>query len=386
MIVYVGLFLSALSLVIGILIGFSALASSSGYSANPSLTDDILFHPDIMIFGVVGGLLVTEKLESMEKFKLLNRFRISRLIVTFLFSGTAIASVGYLMTNSALTDIGLAFVIISSILFLHFLTSKAGHSVAGIRWMFGASAFAITLTASANMSSTIWMNIKLTYLALLFPVIYIVAERVELGFIRGMGKKTIAIQAALSWIIVITAFASIEYPQPVKGSIIMGISIVILLFMIFNALRFDPSFHRSPRQGKFQFYLRIGVITAYFWLLLGLALFALQLTTSEDILDAATHSIAIGFIGTFIVTHSPIIFPMTLKKDAAQDRVTFSPIVIITIATAMRVYGDLGVGPNYIINLISYLSGYILVIAIIAFIFNLKRVILPSTSRASTSL
>ena len=384
MIVYIGLFLSALSLVIGILIGFSALASSSGYGANPSLADDIMFHPDIMIFGVVGGLLVTEKLESMEKFKLLNRFRISRLIVIFLFSGTAIASAGYSMTNSALIDTGLAFVIISSILFLHFLTSKMGHSIAGIRWMFGASAVAITFTAFANMSSTIWMNIRLTYLALLFPVIYIVAERVELGFIRGMDKKIIALQASLSWIIVITAFASVEYPQPVKGSIIMGSSIVILLFMIFNALRFDPSFHRSPRQGKFQVYLRIGVIIAYFWLFLGLGLFALQLTTSEDMLDAATHSIAIGFIGTFIVTHSPIIFPMTLRKNAAQDRVTFSPILIITLATVMRVYGDLGVGSNYVLNLISYLSGYVLVIAILAFIFNLKRVILPSAVPAPT--
>jgi hypothetical protein len=378
LIVYIGLVFSALSLVIGILIGLSSLALSSGYEASSSLADDILFHPDIMIFGVIGGLLITEKLESMEKFKFLNTFKISRPIIFFLFSGTVIVSTGYLMNNPVLVDIGLIFVIISSILFLHFLTSKMGHSVAGIRWMFGASVAAIALTAIANMSSTIWMNIQLTYLALLFPIIYIVAERVELGFIRGMGRKVIGLQAALSWIIVLTAFASVEYPQYFGRSLIMGSSIIILLLMILTALRFDPSFHSSPRRGKFQTYLRTGVIVAYSWLFIGIALFAFQLTTSEDILDAATHSIALGFIGTFIIAHSPIIFPMTLKKNAVQDRVTFSPILIITIATTMRVYGDLGFGSGYILNFVSYLSGYVLIIAILAFVFNLRRIISPS--------
>lgn len=114
--------------------------------------------------------------------------------------------------------------------------------------------------------------------------------------------------------------------------------------MVLSTTNFDPSFRKNPWKGKFQVYMRTGVIVAYFWLFLGLALFAIQLTTSEDILDAATHSIALGFIGTFIVAHSPIIFPMTLKRNAVQDNVTFLPLVVITIATAMRIFGDLASG------------------------------------------
>ena len=99
------MFGSDLSLVIGILIGFSALALSSGYRANPSLAYDVLFHPDIMIFGVLGGLLITEKLESMKKFRILNSFRISRPTIFFLFSGIAVVSIGYLYANPFLPDL-----------------------------------------------------------------------------------------------------------------------------------------------------------------------------------------------------------------------------------------------------------------------------------------
>ena len=378
------MFGSALSLVTGILIGLSALPLSSGYNANPSLAYDALFHPDIMIFGVLGGLLITEKLESMEKFMVLKLFRISRPTIFFLFSGIAVVSIGYLYANLFLVDTGLILVMFAALLFLYFLTSKRGHSLISIRWIFGASAASIAFSAFANTTSPIWMNVQLTYLALLFPIIYIMAERVELGFVRGMNRRTIALQAALSWSIVISGFVAAEYPHYPFRNFAMGSSILLLLFMILSTVNFDPSFRKSQRKGKFQVYMRTGVAVAYFWLFLGLALFTIQLTTSEDILDAATHSIALGFIGTFIVAHSPIIFPMTLKRNAVQDNVTFLPLVVITIATAMRIFGDLGSGMNAIWNIVSYLSGYVLIIAILAFVYNLKRITVPSGTMVST--
>lgn len=365
---------SSLSLVIGVLIGLSALAAFSGFGASPSLVNDILFHPDIMVYGVIGGLLITEKLESMERFRLLNTLKISTPTIFSLFTGTAILSIGYQYGVQYLVDAGLVLVIIAGFLFLYFLTSKMGHSIPQIRWMFGASAAAIVLSAISNMKSPIWMNVQLSYLALLFPIIYIIAERVELGFVRGMSSQTLSFQATLSWLVVIMAFISAEIPGSLTESIILAVSIFFLFLVIVSALRFDPSFHRMPQKGKFQSYLRIGVMTAYFWLFFGLLLFTIQLTTSQDILDEATHSIALGFIGTFIVAHSPIIFPLTLKKRAEQNKVTFLPLLLITAATAMRVFGDIGANVLTIFNLVSYVSGYVLIVAIFAFIYNLRRI------------
>ena len=87
LIVYIGIFCSALSLFLGFLIGISALAINNGYNISTSIASGILFHPDLMVFGVVGGLLITEKLELMEKFQLFKGIPISR--PRFCFSSAA---------------------------------------------------------------------------------------------------------------------------------------------------------------------------------------------------------------------------------------------------------------------------------------------------------
>ena len=35
------------------------------------------------------------------------------------------------------------------------------------------------------------------------------------------------------------------------------------------------------------------------------------------------------------------IFPLTLKRNANQERVTFLPLIILTVSNVMRVFGDL---------------------------------------------
>ena len=65
-IVFAGLACSVASLAIGLIIGLSALAGNNGFTLNQGMASDIAFHPDLMVFGVIGGLLVTEKLELME--------------------------------------------------------------------------------------------------------------------------------------------------------------------------------------------------------------------------------------------------------------------------------------------------------------------------------
>ena len=61
-IVYIGILLSALSLAAGFLTGIAALAVNNGYPSIIPLANGITFHPDLMVFGAVGGLLISEKL------------------------------------------------------------------------------------------------------------------------------------------------------------------------------------------------------------------------------------------------------------------------------------------------------------------------------------
>ncbi len=384
LIVYAGLIGSIVSLFFGILIGLSALAGNNGFPSYTALSSDLSFHPDIMVFGVLGGLLITEKLASMEGFMLFNRFRISRPTILSLYAGVILVCLGILYGNSYARYAGLLLVMIASILFFHYLTSPKSHGRREIRWVFGAATAAIFFSAISNSEVTIPASVHLTYLVLLFPIIYILAERIELGFIRGMKNAVISLEVILAWLAVLTGFISTQFPLAQLDNIAMYLSISFLSMMIVLSIRYDPAFHKTRIRGRFETYMRTGIIVSYFWLIIGVILFAFRASGTTGILDPATHAIALGFIGTFIVSHSPIIFPLVLGKKANQNRVVFLPLIVITIANAMRVFGDLGSLISKSLSLISYLSGYILIIAVIAFIFNLRRITLSPTSSTVT--
>ncbi|MCL4336264.1 MAG: NnrS family protein [Candidatus Thermoplasmatota archaeon] len=372
-IVYAGILLSVVSLALGLLTGIAALAENNGYYINAPVASGILFHPDLMIFGVVGGLLITEKLELMEKFPLAGRLPISRPILVMLFAGVFSTSIAILYNLPFLRYVGLILVMASSLLFLYYMTSSRNPGQRGIKQVFGAAIFAMALSAFSNMGFVITGNTGLTYLALLFPVIYVLAERMELGFVRGMKSRTTKIQVYVSWVAVISAFVSAE-SNALLHYAAMYVSIAFIGFLIAVSVLYDPTFHGARRKNRFQNFMRTGVIISYLWLILGLLLFTAQLIAGHGFLDPAAHSIALGFIGTFIVAHSPVIFPLTLKKKANQENVSYLPLVILTIANVMRVFGDLLAPFAQVGYTISYISGFVILIAIVAFIYNLRRI------------
>lgn len=384
-IVYIGITCSIISLFFGLLIGISALAENNGFYLNGKLAEDIIFHPDLMVFGVIGGLLITEKLELMEKFKLYRNLKISRIIVVLLFPGVFIASLGILMETAIVEDVGLISITAASLFFLYYMTSERNPGLSYIKYVSGAAIFAMALSSIANLNHFITESPELTYLVLLFPIIYVLAERIELGYVRGMKTPLIRIQSILSWILVILAFLSVETGQVPFPQILMLISIAILTVMVLVSLFYDPVFRSMKKKSRLQSYMQRGIIISYVWLFLGLALFTLQIVRGHGFLDPAAHSIALGFIGTFIISHSPVIFPLTLKKKAVQENVSYLPLVVITIANVMRIFGDLTIPISNVATIFSYASGYVILIAIVAFVYNLKKIMSPESEKHTKS-
>ncbi|MGE9811375.1 NnrS family protein [Ferroplasma acidiphilum] len=373
-IVYIGILLSALSLAAGFLTGIAALAVNNGYPSIIPLANGITFHPDLMVFGAVGGLLISEKLELMEKFPLIRNIPISRPIVAFLFGGVFILSLGILSSYEIARYAGLLLVVAASLLFLLFMSSNANHGDKRIKLVFAAAIASMFLAAIGNMNSLLYSNMKLTFLALLFPILYILAERMELGFVRGMGARIMALQAYIAWFAVGMAFVSVEVPDKFISRFAMVLSIILVAILTGISIKFDPAFRKIKRNGRFQHFMRAGIQISFFWLALGLILFMLQAIIGHGYLDPATHSIAIGFIGSFIVAHSPVIFPLTFKKKAIQENVTFLPLIMITIANVSRVFGDLAIPYTSLGETFSYVSGYLLLFAILLFVYNIKKI------------
>ncbi|MHB1708622.1 MAG: hypothetical protein ACYCT2_04010 [Thermoplasmataceae archaeon] len=316
----------------------------------------------------------------MENFRIAGGIRISRPTIIFLFTGVFLASLGILLNNEYARYVGLGLVMAASMLFLYYMTSSRNPGHVWIKWTSGASIAAMALSAVVNLNAIIAWNTPATFLALLFPIIYVLAERMELGFVRGMKNRLMMFQALIAWVSVTLAFIPAEFGTSYFHTVSMYASITLLFVMILLSMIFDPTFGPGRRRGKFQRFMRTGIIAAYFWLILGTSLFVVQVYVGSGFLDPATHSIALGFIGTFIIAHSPIIFPLVLKKRAMQERVSYLPLAMITVASAMRVFGDLISTVNVIGNWASYISGYVIVLAVIAFVYNIRRIMVALAS------
>lgn len=374
------------SLILGLTIGLAALAENNGFVLSISWASRINVHPDIMVFGVIGGLLIAEKIEIMENFRIFGKIRISRLVVPFLFVGVFLTSIGILQNVLYIRGSGLFLTGFAFVLFLYFMGSKRSHGIPAIKQVFSAAILAMVLSPISNLNHIITGNTEFSYLVLLFPVIYVLAERMELGFVRGMKRNDIQTLAAFAWVSVIFAFASVEVEPGIMSPILMTVSLVFLFSLVVGTIVYDPSFRKLRRNSRLQSYVKKGVIISYIWLFIGIGLYLLQDFLGHGYLDPAAHSIALGFIGTFIVAHSPIIFPTVLKKEANVERVSTLPIIVITIANAMRVLGDLAIPFVPYANTISYASGYVIIIAILAFAYNLKRIIPANKARQLQSL
>lgn len=155
--------------------------------------------------------------------------------------------------------------------------------------MFAAATASMSLAALGNLNALIFNNVEATYLALLFPMVYVLAERMELGFVRGMKPGTMKVQTVVAWSAVLLAFASSEIHIMPYSQSAMIVSIILIFSLMMNSMRFDPAFGRLRRQGRFQAFMRAGVLLSFFWLFLGLVLFALQLVVGHGFMDAATH-------------------------------------------------------------------------------------------------
>ncbi len=327
-----------------------------------------------MVFGVIGGLLIAEKIEIMNRFLIFRRVPVSYPILVTILTGIVSLSLGYAVGLAVLRYAGTGLIATAGLLFMWFMVSRRNPGNVWVKLIMGSAlaAFSIGSIAESMISAT--KSPAVALLLLSFPIIYILGERIELGLMRNISKSTMKLLVFSSAVIPFILFASSLYGRTLAGRILFDASIVFVLIMVITSIKFDPSTRKMKVSGKLQSFMQSGIISSYIWLLTGIFLYLMQVNVERGFMDPATHSIALGFIGLFIIAHSPIIFPLTLKLKADTSRVTKFPIYAMNIAVFLRVGGDLismkyGVG-----NLMAYSSVYMLIIAIVLFFFNILRI------------
>ncbi|MEM0157071.1 MAG: hypothetical protein QXN26_03270 [Thermoplasmataceae archaeon] len=369
-------------LVVGFSIGMAKLAEQHGFLVNNSLGSYISVHPILMVFGVIGGLLIAEKIEIMGRFLILRRLPISYPILVTMLTGIVLLSSGYAVGFTILRYAGTALIVTAGLLFLWFMVSRRNPGNTWVKLIMGSAiaAFSIASIAESMISAT--KSPAVALLLLSFPILYILGERIELGLMRNIRKNTMKLLGFSSTVIPFLLFVSYFYGSTLAGRTLFDAATVFFLIMILTSIKFDPSTRKMKVYGKLQSFMQSGIISSYVWLLTGIFLYLVQVNVERGFMDPATHSIALGFIGLFIIAHSPIIFPLTLKMKADTNHVTKLPIYAMNIAVFLRVGGDL-ISMRYEVgNLMAYSSVYILIIAIFLFFFNILRIRTSSETEA----
>jgi len=361
-------------LAFGFTIGASKLSAQHGFHSNTDLSTLIVIHPVLMVFGVIGGLLMAEKLELMLNFKIYKRLNMAFLIVPFTVGGITLYSLGLSLPLHYMAYAGASLMALTGLLFMWFIVSRRTPGKSDAKVIMGSALLALALSALSEAGGKATESPDIALLLLTFPIIYVLGERIELGEMKGIKRIWISFLKVSSIAVPVLLFLgtmiSIEWAE----SLFFNASVLLLALMALLSGFNDPSMRGSSTRNVLQSFMKFGIRSSYAWLFLGLALYLIQYNISRGFMDVATHSIALGFIGAFIISHSPIIFPLILKIKADTERVTKLPLYTLDVAVALRVGGDImarliGVG-----NVLVYSSIWILLLAILLFAVNIAKI------------
>lgn len=369
-------------LAIGFSIGASDLSSQHSFQLSSPLAGLIVIHPVLMVFGVIGGLLIAEKIELMKNFVVLRGLSMSLLIVPLTISGIIIYSTGLLLPSLLVTYAGTFLIALVGFLFMWFMISSRSHGTRDAKIIMGSSLLALSLSAIAESYLNALNSSTVALLLLSFPIIYVLGERIELGQMRGIKRRSVLFLESSTVAVPFMLFIATLVGESNTSWLLFNLPLILLILMCAVTALHDPSIRISKLGGTLQSFMRFGIRSSYVWLFLGLILYAVQHDIAKGFMDPATHSIAIGFLGTFIISHSPIIFPLILKIRANTERVTRLPLYALNAAAALRVGGDLvsrffGFG-----NILVFSSIWVLLLAILLFLGNIARIRVPFKENA----
>lgn len=344
-------------------------------------------HSFFMVFGFLGGLLMTERIVGSKDIPLAYGTSFSVPMLLSSIVGLLLLTAGWLIDSSYAAAAGGAVFAFGSILFTVLLLRLG--MIAHDYSSFGIMA---TGTVSLALSSIIGGfrlpidDYPLILQMLLFPVIFVLGERMELSRFQHFKGKRIAnllLLYLLEATVLLTFISSVLW-DTVSALSSLFLSVALGCLLVASGVTFWMERRRKlyPAKTILQDYVDKGILIAYIWLFLGILLFILRIMGVTGLYDAAIHSIALGFIVTFILAHGPVIFPTLIGRNASTNRLSFFPLLTVTVSNFLRIFGDMFKLPlafpatlTQVASVLVSLSGIILGIGAIQFAVMMKKIV-----------
>ncbi len=341
-----GILFSMSFMLIGFVTGiFRLFKDNSGFDLTV-LAPLYHLHSLFMVFGFLGGLLMTERIVGSRGIPGAYGTSFSFPMLLASTIGLLLLTMGWPLHNLFIAEAGGILFALSSLLFTIMLLrlGRIAHDYSS----FGIMAAGTISLGLSSLISGLRLPVDdypLILQMLLFPMIFVLGERVELSKFQYFPYKKLAnrlVLIVLSVSVSLTFISSVFWTSNGQLSeLLLSSALACLLIASFITFAIERKRKQYPARTSLQAYVDKGILIAYFWLFLGVLLFLLRVIGITGLYDAAIHSIALGFIVTFIFAHGPVIFPTVLGRKVNIGRLSFLPIVTLTLSNCMRVFGDM---------------------------------------------
>jgi len=182
-----------------------------------------------------------------------------------------------------------------------------------------------------------------------FLVLFVMGERVEMARIAGF--RFPASLGVIASVLLFMASAILG-----SGPISTNLAALAMIMLPISVMRYDVGLRFMDGRG-FQRFLSIGLAMAYTWLIIGGFLWLLM-----GYRDLSLHTVFIGFTGTMILTHAPVIIPAIIRTRHFYSGTLYAPLMLLQASTIIRAASGMIAGG------LLPISGILTILAVTAYI------------------
>ena len=169
---------------------------------------------------------------------------------------------------------------------------------------------------------------------LLFPVLTIVGERLELARIAFLDETVETVVEALSVAAVLGACLLLvgQGAHLVAGPALLGLAVIMAYYDVAR---------RTVRTSGGVRFMAASMLAGYVWLALAGAVWSLWGLDGlgGSAYEIVIHAITVGFAFSMILAHAPVIIPAIVHRALPYHRLMWLPYVLLHAGMAVRVAG-----------------------------------------------
>ena len=343
----------------GIFTGISTWLEGIGF------TRLLPIHPHLIVLGFIGTLIYVERIYAAPEARIRSIlyigliFHVTGVLTMAIYGFTGYIGVAY--TSLLVFHIPLA----TYIIYIYSLRRY-------IDRVSGALQVASQIPYISMVYTSMWTGytdrVAYSLTILSYPILMILGERLALS---RVGPRPIVRRAGVIYILTILYLATLTFSLYTSPDIYLRIVYTATLaVLVIYTIYSDPGLRAVS--GDIHRFLRTHLIGGYAMLLAGIIVAPLSgLPTGANLYDLYIHLIGLGFIGSMLLGHGPIVLS---GIRGVKPRYSYVPYAVLLASIGLRALLDILYWMDIsILNILAGLSGLSTIIVVPIFLISISR-------------